>query len=72
MLEVAQVEHAHRAVSAHRGEDVAATTRTAKRDVVDLFVVRDQLRLDVAGHLGAAKYLIRLFRENRQFTSWTS
>ena len=51
VLQVAQVEHAHRAVGAHRREHVATATGAAKRDVVDFFVVRDQLGLHVAAHL---------------------
>ena len=42
MLERAQVEHAHRAVGADGGEDVDAG---GKREVEDLLVVGDQLRL---------------------------
>lgn len=36
VLQVAQVEHPHRAVGAHRGEHVAAAARAAEGDVVHL------------------------------------
>ena len=50
VLQVAEVEHAHAAVRAHAGEHVAAAARLAEGNVVDLLVVRDQLRLHVPGH----------------------
>ena len=53
VLEVAQIEHAHRAIGANRREHVAAAACSRERYVVDFFVVRDQLCLYVAAHLGS-------------------
>ena len=56
--QVPQVEHADGAVGADRGEHVPAAARLGEGDVVHLLVVRDQLRLDVAGHgVDAAQHL---------------
>ena len=61
VLEVPQVEHAHGAVGADRGEHVPAAAGLGEGDVVDLLVVRDQLRLDVARDgVDAPEHLARL------------
>lgn len=48
MLQMTQIEHPHRTVSTDRREHIATAAGPRERNIVDLLVVRNQLRLDVA------------------------
>ena len=67
-----EVKHAYRAVGAHRGEHVAASTCSAECNVVDFFVVGDQLRFDVSGHLSPTKDLSSLKHKHQSIIKTSS
>lgn len=50
VFQMAEVEHSHRAVSTHRGKHVPATSSSAERNVIDLFVMGNELGLHMARH----------------------
>lgn len=50
VFQMTEVKHSHGAISTHRRKHVSATPSPAKRDVIDLFVMGDQLGLHVARH----------------------
>ena len=54
MLQVTQVEHADRAISADRGKDVFSAACFTEGNVVHFLVVGNQLRLNVARQASSA------------------
>lgn len=61
VFQMAEVEHSHRAVSTHRGKHVPATSSSAERNVIDLFVMGNELGLHMARHkIHSSQHLPRL------------
>ena len=60
VFKMTQIKHSHRSISSNRRKHVTTATSARKRDVVNFFVVCDELRLDVTSdEVDSAEWLAR-------------